>query len=51
MKKLIAFGLLALGLMLSATEAFAYYQPWTGGTWTVRTVMRSNGVPWTGLTR
>ena len=51
MKKLIALGILAVGLLTYASEAFAYYRPWTGGTWRVRTVMRSNGVPWTGLTR
>jgi len=51
MKKLIAFGLLAVSLLSYASEAFAYYRPWSGGNWRVRTVMRSNGVPWTGLTR
>jgi len=51
MKKLIVFGLLAVSLLSYASKAFAYYRPWTGGTWRVSTVMRSNGVPWTGLTR
>ena len=51
MKKLIVLALLAVSLLTYASEAFAYYRPWTGGTWRVRTVMRSNGVPWTGLTR
>ncbi len=51
MNKLIAFGLLAISLLSYATESFAYYKPWTGGSWRVRTVIRSNGSPWTGLTR
>lgn len=51
MNKLIALGLLAISLLSYVSEAYAYYRPWTGGDWRVRTVIRSNGVPWTGLTK